>query len=200
MYRCICYGCNRRHDQGEAVCRGFSIRRDVVEARLLSMVREGMLSPQVAAEFEDELRGQVGAYIEQQMSATTAARRRLAQLDDEIQRIVDAMATVGSSAALASRLQASERERDQLAAEAREFPGVAIELPDVAKIYRDRLLTLNTALKREAVEARTALREILGRVDIELREGAQVWAKIETAPALLMALGAVANGGSGGQI
>lgn len=195
----ISYGCNRRHDSGETVCAGFFIKRDVAEKRLISVVRNGMLSPKAAMVFEQEMLSQISASIEQRQSSITAARRRLAQLDDEIQRLVDALASAGGSAALLARLQASERERDQLAYDVSQMPEARDELPNVRHIYRTRLAALNEAMKSDTLQAREALRDVLGRVDIELRRDAQeVWAKIETAPALLMALGAVSNGGSGG--
>lgn len=194
------YGCSRRHDRGAAICAGFYIRRDVAEARLLSAVRDGMLSPTAAAEFEDELRRRLEAAATDSQSTVAEAKQRLVRLDAEISRLVDALAAAGSSAALLTRLQAAEREREQLAFLLQDMPSEEFVLPDVRQIYRSRLVALNESLKHDTTRVRTVLREILGRVDIELREGAQVWAKIETAPALLMALGAVSNGGSGGWI
>ncbi|MOA62038.1 hypothetical protein D3C78_1873330 [compost metagenome] len=59
------------------------------------------------------------------------------------------------------------------------------------------LLNLGDALSRDSVQGRTALAEILDRVDIELH-GEEVWAHIATGPALRIAVGADAfNSGCG---
>jgi site-specific DNA recombinase len=196
------YGCNVRRDRGPAVCQGFYIRRDVAEKRILSVVRNELLSPAAAAVFEQEFRAAVEQAVSEQAGDAASLRARAKLLEQEIGRLIDAIASVGASDALAARLRASEREyrelKDQLLEQAE-----AVAVPDVRSIFQQLLLRLNEALAKDAPQARTALLDILQRVDIELRgEGAaqEVWAQMKTTPALQLAAGAVFNSGSGGQI
>ncbi|MFD2837894.1 hypothetical protein ACFS3C_19005 [Azotobacter vinelandii] len=67
-------------------------------------------------------------------------------------------------------------------------------------MFRRLLINLGDALRRDAVQGRAALAEIIERVDIELR-GDEVWGHIATGPALQIAVGASCyNDGCGGWI
>lgn len=193
------YGCNIRRDRGPAVCSGFYIRRDVAEKRIVSVIRGRLLSPAAAALFEKEFKAAVTQAVEQQAGSAAAVKTRIQHLEKEIGRLIDAIATVGASDALAARLKASERECQALKRRLLE-EAEAVSVPDIHSIFQQLLLRLNEALAKDAPQARTALLDILQRIDIELRPSGEVWAQMHTAPALLLAAGAVFNSGSGGQI
>ncbi|MCQ4312787.1 hypothetical protein NAV33_12880 [Pseudomonas stutzeri] len=63
------------------------------------------------------------------------------------------------------------------------------QLPDIRAIFSSTLLNLESTLKRDKAQARTAFAVIFPRIDIELR-GEEVWTQIATGPTLQVAVGA----------
>ncbi|MCM2317983.1 MAG: recombinase family protein [Pseudomonas sp.] len=193
------YGCNQSRDRGPTVCRGFRIRRDLAERRLVTAVRDDLLSPVAADAFERAFLEQL-ALLAGKDSAAMAMQQRVDALAAEVGRMVDAIALVGVSPALAARLQAAEREQAGLLREIEKMSRASVASPDIRGMFRRMLLNLGDALSRDSVQGRTALAEILDRVDIELH-GEEVWAHIATGPALRIAVGADAfNSGCGSRI
>lgn len=193
------YGCNHGHDRGPSVCKGFSIRRDLVERRLVTAVREDLLSPAAAEEFERAFLEEV-ALLAGKDSALAAMQQRADALAVEVSRLVEAIAQVGVSPALAARLQAAEREQAGLLREIELMSRASVAGPDVRGLFKRLLVNLADALRRDVVQGRTALAEILDRVDIEVH-GKEVWCHIAAGPALRIAVGADAYKiGCGGRI
>ena len=129
--------------------------------------------------------------------ASSGQRRRLAALGAEIDRLVEAVATVGISAAISARLQVAEAERSTLDAQLREFdassqaPGRAL-IDDVVTRYKRLLLTLRQVLDDNDDRARTRqlLAELLGPVTVGSDEDGKTWAEIEEpAERLIQAVG-----------
>lgn len=193
------YGCNLGHDRGPTVCQGFSIRRDLAERHLVAVVREDLLSPAAADEFERVFLEQL-SLLAGRDSAVVAMQQRADALAAEIGRIVEAITLVGISPALAARLQAAEREQAGLLREIEQMSRASVTSPDVRGMFRRLLVNLGEALRRDAAQGRAVLAEILDRVDIEV-QGEEVWAKIATGPTLHIAVEADDyNVGCGGRI
>ncbi|MGJ7526837.1 hypothetical protein [Variovorax sp. GB1P17] len=87
-----------------------------VDQRLLSELREDLLSPTAIAEVQNAVRRLLVELDGGHKRARAEVRRRGVELDREIQRIVDAIVTVGASEALATRLRAAELEHKTLEA------------------------------------------------------------------------------------
>ncbi|RUR52749.1 recombinase family protein [Vreelandella populi] len=190
------YGCSVHHNTGPLACSGYRIRRQHVDNRMLSIVRQDLLSPAAARLYEKEFR----QHLKDNSNAgkVKAAKKRLGEVEQEISRMIDAIVSVGASPALSARLKAAERERDSL----NEIVGQGdqeTEVPDIRGIFKRQLLNLGEALKREPEIARTAMGQIFGRVGLELR-GNEVWGQIKTSPALLMVAGDASRNGSGDRI
>jgi site-specific DNA recombinase len=186
------YGCHARHDRGPSVCEGGgTFPRTYVDQALLSVVREDMLAPDVLA----AVREAVGHAMRESAQAIegkadeTAARQ--ASLQSEIARLVDAVAQVGMSPALAARLRTAETE---LAALEPATPAAAPRDPNkVAQqalaTYKRRLLDLGEALRRDDMDrerTRGLLAELLGPVVLR-RDPEGEWAEMEE-PAQRVAL------------
>jgi hypothetical protein len=94
-----------------------------------------------------------------------ALRRRLHAIQAEIARLVDAIATVGISDALAGRLKAAESERDdlerRLAAGGVQTP-TQVSLADINARWRRKLLQVEQALQEHADRGQT--RQLLADV------------------------------------
>lgn len=175
------YGCNARKDRGAAVCAGFTIRRTLVDQRLLSVVHDELLSPEALIEFD---RACAAVRAGRSAGQTTPAAR-IQALSAEIGRLVDAIASVGISDALAARLRAAEAERTQLQALATRKPTAG----QPREALRRYLADLGGALEHDRERARALLAELLGRMRLELRGEGEVWAQMQTGRALEIAAG-----------
>jgi site-specific DNA recombinase len=172
------YGCANRKDRGKAVCTGTYAPRVDTERRLVGFVRDELLAPEAITEIEHQT-AQIIA--EARHSATDGARHRDARravLEAEIKRLVDAIATIGASGAIAERLKRAEAD---LAVLDQATPQ-NISAPDrfvIARKVRETLLDLASSLKEDVHRdrAREALRQVLGEIRIE-QEGDAVYANV----------------------
>lgn len=181
------YGCNVSHDRGQAVCSmrtGF--KRAAVDGALLSLVRDELLSPAALAELHQAVRAALASA--RPAGDAKAARSRLAALQGEIARLVDAVAQLGLSEALRARLAAAEAE--QAALLQRLQPGKAapeLSTEQVMAAYRRQMLQLQEALEADADRdhTRALLAELLGPVTV-LRDDAGDWLEMNE-PAVRLA-------------
>ncbi|MQR01657.1 recombinase family protein [Glaciimonas soli] len=174
------YGCNAAMNRGSAVCSGFSISRETVEKRLLSVVRDDLLSPAAAAEFEQTFNRVLEEKLSSYKDDLKISQNRLAQLNDEVTRMVDAIATIGISAALANRLKLVEAERDTIQRTIETYAdNKKAVTPDISSLFKSILANLSSALQDNKPAAHTILRNIFGKMQIEL-QGNEVWAQTKT--------------------
>lgn len=183
------YGCNRRKDRGPAACPGFSLSRRQTDSRMLSTIRDDLLTPQSAAAFEREMRASVAAMGDQ----AEDTRRRLRALDEEASRLVDAMVKVGASDALAERLRATEAERRRLVAASR---AAAVPPPNPAQAFSHVLLQLQDAIQAEPERARAVLARLIPPVPLRVN-GERVEGLIDTGMIVELAAGGAIAGVAG---
>lgn len=182
------YGCAAHKDRG--TCAGIRAPRRAVDARLLSAVRDWVLGGEELA----YLRRQVREIYSQAQREAEAAQRgagdRRAELQAEVERLVDAIAKVGASDALAQRLRQAEAELQRLAQLA---PGRAPRISDgeIEAAVSRVLLRLQDALQSDVARARTLIADLLGPVKLE-QQGEEVWAEAWIEPGRVL----VAAGGS----
>lgn len=193
------YGCSAHKDKGPTSCRNAATwRRTDVDNRLLAELREDLLSPAALAEVQTTVRRLLAELDGGQERAQAAARRRGAELDREIQRIVDAIVTVGASEALATRLRAAELERKTLQATLEQAPQLQVNAAEIASRYRQLVMNLKETLSGEAStvsEARPLIAGLLGAVTLRRDpETGESWAQMKN-PAEQLLL-AVASAGS----
>jgi site-specific DNA recombinase len=174
------YGCNVRKDRGPAACdndRAYS--RRAVDAALLTVIREELLSPSALVELHRAARQAIAELS--RPGSGEAPRARLATVQAEIGRLVDAVAQLGMSDALRARLAAAEAERavlERQVAAARSDPTPTVE--QVVATYRRQMLQLQAALESDADRDRTRalLADILAPVRLTRDEEGD-WAEME---------------------
>ncbi|MCL4183083.1 MAG: recombinase family protein [Burkholderiaceae bacterium] len=151
------YGCAARMNRGPAVCRGLTLRRTDVDGSLLAMLQLMMEREDFAADFQRELRAQLA----EDDSERARVADRLRVLDRQIDRLVDAVADNGMSAALADRLKTAEAERAAL----RQQQAAAPAAVDVAAVWRGVKERLRDMLSNgDPRELRAGIAELLGPV------------------------------------
>ena len=173
------YGCTAHKDRGATVCAGIYVSRRDAEMRLLSTLRDDLLSPSAVASIQAEVSRLVRERSADAMRDRQASQAKLSTLDRDIGNLVDAIAVAGMSDTLRKRLAETEAERSRL-----QIAVSAVTHPDIPSIltrYRALLADLPAALKREPGKARAALREILGEVRL-FAKGPEVWSEMETPP------------------
>lgn len=187
------YGCAARKDRGTPVCAGVLVPRADLEARLLSLLRDDLASPDALAEVQAEVAHLVGKARREAARAGAGARARLAELEREIGHLVDAVARSGLTGALQERLEAAEGERARLRAAPR-ADAVPERLEGVLAAYRAKLVDLRGALGQDVPRARELLQDALGPVRL-VPEGKEVYAEVESrADRLLVAAGGLSLG------
>lgn len=177
------YGCAANKDRGPSVCTGVNVRRADLEARLISTLRDDLLSPASIAELQAEVKRL------QQENAPPDPAKRIEAIDREIRNLTDAIARMGFNKALQDRLLQAQNERAMLSR-----PRPQTDRIDGAKVlaeYRRQLADLPGALKMDSGAAREALREVMGEVVLK-PEGGEVWAVLDNpAGAEILASGGV---------
>lgn len=183
------YGCAARKDRGASVCTGVLVPRVQLEARLLSLVRDELLSPAALAHLQTRVAQMLTESRQNKARAEGRTRARLVELEREISNVVDAIASLGHSDALKARLLAAEREKAELAtAQAKTSAPAAI--PGLLAAYKRMALELQGSLERDVPRARTLLQSALGAIKL-VPEKDGVYADVEmNAERLLMAAGA----------
>lgn len=195
------YGCAAHKDRGPAVCAGTFAPRAETDRRLIAGLREQVLTPEAIA----KIRVRVCELLEDlQRRANSDANDRAARmsaLQAEIDRLTDAVAQMGLSNALRTRLAAAEAELATLKAQGPGTPRVATADADrVGARIRRVALNLESALASDVDTARRILADKLGDIKVEERDDG-VYAQMDIGPVLLEAAGAdVAGIGCGGRI
>jgi site-specific DNA recombinase len=193
------YGCNTHKDRGSAVCSNSkTVLRETLDKRLVSVVRDELLSPWAL----DVMRREVRAILAEANSGNghdfDVAQKRVAELDTKIRKLVDAVSTVGISPALSQALQSAEREKESLTrllASPKSKP-TEVVIADVKSRYKRMMLRLQSLLDDDAdrENTRQMLAQIIGPVTLESKEDG-TWAVLEE-PAerlLLQAVGESLN-------
>lgn len=190
------YGCNVAKDRGKAVCQGGGgfLRTDVDKA-LLSVVREDLVAPSVLASVQTAARAAARAAAAENVASANASPARQAALRAEISRLVDAVAQVGMSEALRTRLETAEAELAKITVAA--APHAQVDPDRFARqavaTYKRQLLDLAGALQGDGVDrdrARNLMSEILGPVVLR-RDNQGDWAEMEEPAQRVMLAGSM---------
>lgn len=161
------YGCGWRKDRGPTVCEGILAPRDKLDARLMGLLREELMTPSALADLERYIALALSERKKRDNSATDATRERLDELDAEIRRMVDAIAQIGLSEAIQKRLTAAEAERAKLATIAPSGPPKMPSTRDVMALVRSRMLAVQDVLMSADIDrTRSLLHELFGKVTL----------------------------------
>ena len=180
------YGCARRKDQGPTACaNGSSIRRDIIDERLLDIVREEVLSDAAVLRFETLVRDGLRKELDEpaELADPRETKRQIAKLEVEIGRLVDAIVAHGISDSLSGRLKATEARNQELHASLRvkldKTVDTEVAVRQAMVEYKDLVANMRKALESDVDVARESLRQLLGRVTISVDGEGAVWAEPE---------------------
>ncbi len=183
----VSYGCQRSKDRGKTVCPGFLVNRKIVEKKLLNILRKELLTDKAALQFERHFKNEVESLLSNKESDTKQQQDRLVEIEGSIEKIIDAISTVGVSDSLAEKLRTLELEKKALTSTLNQKPLIEIKIPNIKKAFHDTVDKLDESIGKEPEKAREILQDIFGTIQIEQR-GKEVWAKINTAQSLSFAI------------
>ncbi len=173
------YACSIAHDRG--TCSNLlRIRRDILEASVLSGLKTHLMRPELVREFIAEFHREIARLTASADLGRMQKKDELAHVNRDIRALIDAIKSGLQASSLQEELLRLEARRDELVATAREMQPRLVRLhPNLANIYKDKVEHLHQELTRESVQAeatellRSLIREIRlipegGQLEIEL--------------------------------
>lgn len=178
LLRCgVCGGSYTSYTQGKLVCSAFRERktchnsrmpqRAAVEAKVLEIMREDMLSPEAVASY---IRAYHRAAQSRQKNAAADRRpleRRLAEIERALDRGADAILRGVANATIEARMGELEREKAQISealAQVNEEPKTVAMHPRMAETYAEMVAALQATLADYGGGATNAERQLVEAV------------------------------------
>lgn len=190
------YGCWQRKDRGTAICRGVLAPRTTLDSKLVGEIRAELASGEAMAELQSVVRELLADRREQAAGAVQDIATELQAIDQQIANLVEALATMGTSPALAERLAATERRRAELEDQLARLKALTkIDPSKIPARFRRMAFELEHALKSDRDAARELLRPYFDGATL-INEAGQAWVESETgrsAIAVGLSLGLVAG-------
>ena len=167
------YGCTKRKDRGETVCKGILFPRAEADKNLMNILQDAMLTDDAIHEIETQVHAILASRQKEQHQQDNTAENRLKELNAEINRLVDAIASMGLSNALKSRLQAAETERDALQSRQRlqKVASRPMHETDILSRIQKKIKEMKTVLESDTKRARKIVADMLGEIKISESSG-----------------------------
>ena len=151
------YGCAAARNSGNCTNRK-TIKRDDVETRVLTGLKDKLLHPDLIAEFIAEFQRESQKERLESLASRTDGERRLAKVMREIDSIVTAITEGMNHPSMKAKMDGLEAERAALAAKLEALPAVEpVPIhPGLANIYASKVANLAEALNDEGTKAEAA--------------------------------------------
>jgi site-specific DNA recombinase len=173
------YGCSNARNRG--TCDNFlTMRRDVLEASVLSGLKTHLMTPELAREFAAEYHRELNRLNAAREGAHKQQTEELDRVERQIWAVIEAIKDGLRTPGMKDELFALEARKQELAAEIKQAAPPSPRLhPRLAELYRERVERLHEELNRPELraEAAAALRGLIdevrlvpenGRLEIEL--------------------------------
>lgn len=188
------YGCNGNRDGGDHLCNNkLRVSRELLERKLLTGITEDLFSDEAIAHFRRSFARLLAERKRKARPEAEKARKRLAEVEPQIARMVAAIKDGAYSAALRDALASAEAEaeklRGMLAVDTRRLDNVLDFVPRAVDRYRALVRDLPATLGRDVARARAQLRHLIGRVRL-VPEGDHLVAELQGSYAGLFKLAA----------
>jgi site-specific DNA recombinase len=167
------FGCLNHHNR-RTCDNGRSIRRAVVEQRVLAGLTEKLVSPAAVADAVRAYHEESNRRNHERRAQADADRNALAKIERAIRAITAAIEDGMYQPSMKARMTELEQQKAEIEAREREAPAVLPDVnPNIAEIYRAKVARLAEALvdpdaRREAAEA---IRALIGSVVLTPGQG-----------------------------
>ncbi len=178
------YGCGVRKDRGASVCSAkYTVHRDLLDKRLISELRDELVSPAALADLQKEVSLLLAHVQKESFETVGPARQKAKNLRQEVDRLVDAITSIGISPALQERLKQAEAALavvDQQLQASAKIPA-APTVSDVMGRYKRLVLNLQTVLEEDKDRDRTRqmLADMLGTVVVGRDKAGKAFADLD---------------------
>jgi site-specific DNA recombinase len=162
------YGCAGHRNRGTCT-NELTIQREQIEARVLSGLKRKLMAPQLVGEFIKAFTQEINRLRRDDEALLAAQRRELNDVKNRIAAIIDAIEQGIHRATTKNRLLELEAQKASLdAALERQSPTSMRVHPNLASIYRKKVVQLEDALNRSEIrsEAAEAIRGLISEVRI----------------------------------
>ncbi len=161
------YGCASHTNGGKHACgNGLRVSRALVEEKLLEGIKRDLFTTEAIALFKKETTRLLAEHKRAHQPDMAAKKRRLSQVEKELDGMVAAIKAGAFSDTLKAALGKTETERaDLLAAlsvDTRDLDKVVGFLPRAVDRYRELVEDLGTATQRDVARARAQIKTLLG--------------------------------------
>ena len=168
-------GCSTARNKGTCGNR-LNIRRDRLEARVLTALKEHLMNPELFAVFCEEFTRRMNERRMEASAGLASARTELKRIERELERILDLYLKEAMSVEMvkerSSKLEARKAELTRLLASSEEPPPVLH--PSMAAVYRERMAALHEALQQDETRAQAAemIRSLVSEIVLKPEDGA----------------------------
>jgi len=160
------YGCYNHYNRGTCDNKR-TIKRQIIEARVIAGLKDKLLAPDLVAEFIKVFQEETNALNHDREMATAQDKAALTKAERSIKGILDAIEDGRHQRSMLDRLDELERQKDQIEARIAKAPPPLLRIhPNVAEIYRTKIQRLEDALTRpdDASEAAEAMRGLIEKI------------------------------------
>ena len=160
------YGCLNHHRRGTCG-NGRTIRRHVIEQRVLSGLTDRLVSAEAVAEAVRAYHAEMNRQNHARRAQTEADRQAFIKIERAIKSIMAAIEDGMYQPAMKTRMVELERQKAEIDARLRDTPADLPDVnPNVAEIYRRKVMRLADALadSQASQEAAAAIRSLIGDV------------------------------------
>jgi DNA invertase Pin-like site-specific DNA recombinase len=160
------YVCSR-HVRSGSCSNGRSIRRSVIEDRVMSGLRDRLMAPEAAEAAMRAYAEETNRLNRERRASGAGDRKELAQVEKKIATMIAVIEDGGYVRGMMDRLRELEARQDELAERLSTAPADLPDIhPNVAAVYRRRVERLSEALNRpeERIEAANAIRGLIERI------------------------------------
>lgn len=184
------YACSTAHDRG--TCDNLlRIRRDVLEASVLSGLRTHLMKPELVREFIAEYHRELNRLGNKTSLDRDRQKEELTQIERQIRSVIEAIKDGLRTASMRAELLALEARKGDIAATLAESQPTLVRLhPKLDKVYRERVARLHKELNNEAARAEAAeiLRSLIKAIRL-IPEGSQLEIELIGDPAAMIVFG-----------
>jgi site-specific DNA recombinase len=197
------YGCSTARNKG--TCDNLlTLRRDELEAKVLDGLKRQLMRPEMVRTFIDEFRREVNRQASEQDVRRDRATRDLEKTEREIRRLIEAIKAGVPGAAVKDEMTTLEARRSNLLGQLKAAPPPIPRLhPNIAEVYRQKILSLREALndERTRTEAAECIRGLIEEIRLVPEKGKlRIELFGELAALINLANGSPRSGGTGVQV
>ena len=199
------YGCLNHHRRGSCG-NSRTIRRPMIEQRVLTGLTDRLVSPEAVAEAMRAYHEEMNRQNHERRAQTDADRHALPKIERAITGIMAAIEDGMYQPAMKARMVELERQKAEIEARLRDAPADLPDVnPNVAEIYRRKVMDLADALadNQAGQEAALAIRSLIGDVVLtpgERRGEVNATLRGELMAILDLAAGRVGPGGHSSRV